>query len=1647
MSEQTQNILPPDEEVVEVVQASKKKQRSLFFRLLRMLFRVFFTFALLLLILRLLITVPYIQNKLIHWTTDNLSERLDTRVEIDRIQLDFFDQLDLHGVYIEDFHGDTLLYTQQLHVDIKFYSLINKKIIVEDIVFDNTRFNLHRYPREYFTDLQHLIAKLSKPYEPGPPTDNPTFYFDCNEVFFDDLRFGFQNAYNGDKMLIYVKDLMIKIAKTDFYQRTLVVESVVLNEPKAEFVKAIDYDIPESAYPQKHPADTIVYPIDTTQAQFWTITVNDFALKDGSFNFDNVRFKNFFDLDLDLQHFDLELINLKVKDILVRNWIGTWKVISGTLKEKRGFEVTSFKSNMMVRVDSMAFYDMALTTPESYVGDTVIFAYKHISSMGDFNNKVKMDVRSKNSVIAIQDLLVFAPQLKRNAFFRQNKDGKLLLKGRIYDRVNRLKGDDIYLSIGQNATLKGSFKSRNFTKPDETLLQLNLNELTTNMRNIKLMFPELQLNDQFYKLGNLSFKGKFDGFYHDFVADGNLKSDLGRAEVSLNFKSPTNARLYSGTLNLYDFDLKTWTDNENFGNVTFKSKVSGTGGTLASLNIKIDSDIESFIYKKYPYENIIIDGNFNKKSFIGEMGIVDGNIDLNFNGEVNFNGDLPKFDLTSDISHLDLKALNLSKDLYKFDAHLNLNFIGDDLDNIVGRASIQDLRVETSSDVFELDSLVLRSTIEDDFRKMTLNSEILTASLGGRYTIKNIEKPILNFVAQNYPSFAKKLNIRYDENYATNEFAGTENFIFDAQIFDSKNLTYLLDKRLDTIQDLNFKANFNRLENSFKFKLLLPSFGFDNVKINGITATSDGVKNEGKLIVTVNETKIGNLNIPTIALENYFNKDTIAFNTSISSITNIFSSVNINGQFFLTDNQFQVRLDSSDLQIAEDKWKISDNNYIKFGSDYIYTNNFVLTNKEQSIALNSIGNKGLQLDVSNLPLEWLDQFFTIPFIDFGGKLNTTVFVNDFSNITEDSIRSIVQVDSFYINNDYFGALNINAFIPKLRKPLRFKVDLSRMVLNDEEVLEPQSLRLEGKYILPFGGAGKSFFNRPNTFNFNAKAQNFPFSVAEYFVQGISGTKGKVAADLIFTGDVKHPKAKGNLRLTEASTRIDYLQTFYRLDDVNVVAKDDFFDFTGSELIDKFGNIAYIDGGINHTYLKDFQLNLRINSKEFLLIDTEKKDNDLFYGRGIGSANVEFTGSLKEPNIAINATTSRDSWMAIPLMTSSNAKAVTFIDFVNPKDTAKVDDKNVNFLGANLKLELNVTPQAEISLIFDESVGDIMRGRGRGNLSINVTNKGEFTMFGAYELESGEYLFTYNQPGFISINKPFTVKKGGTITWDGSPYTAQVNIDAIYKGLRTSPYNLILEYITSDEQKAAAQRATDVDLLMALRGDLMKPDIGFDILFPNVNQQIKPNIDSKMQIVRADKNELNRQVFGLIVLKSFLPNEGNIALDAVGKTYANTLTEMLSNQLSLYVTGLVSEIITDVDFVSGVDFDFNYQPYTDFGADPTEYTGLTNDFQVSTQSRLFDNRVIVAAGGGVENSVQDGRYFTGDFVVEYVISEDGRLRLKAYRRSDPDISGNRNKTGIGASYSIEFDSFRKQKKESTPIPLNENPINNEAPNEN
>jgi len=179
----------------------------------------------------------------------------------------------------------------------------------------------------------------------------------------------------------------------------------------------------------------------------------------------------------------------------------------------------------------------------------------------------------------------------------------------------------------------------------------------------------------------------------------------------------------------------------------------------------------------------------------------------------------------------------------------------------------------------------------------------------------------------------------------------------------------------------------------------------------------------------------------------------------------------------------------------------------------------------------------------------------------------------------------------------------------------------------------------------------------------------------------------------------------------------------------------------------------------------------------------------------------------------------------------------------------------------------------------------------------------------------------------------------------------------------------------------------------------------------------------LQRIKQDQNEVNKQVFGIIVLGHFLPESSGLGNQSIGTEVNNSLSEFISNQIS----SLASQIRNDLDFT------VNYQAYQANNS-PTNTAGLVkrNELQLAITKRFFNDRLSIDVGGDFDFGATDPYSnasttgIAGDFAVEYKITPDGRVTGKVFSDSDYDIIDERNKTknGIALTYRREFDTLKE-----------------------
>ena len=1613
-----------------------KNERGLTNKLFRLVGWLMLFFVVLMIAITILFQSTRFQNWLGQKVTKKFSEDLNTTIHFDHIDFEIFDNLVLENFLLEDLNGDTLLHSQALEIDINssLWALLWKnELEVNELDLNDAKFILKKEPGASDTNLDLLLAKIIKPKSESSPKNKSKkpFYISANVLRLNNVTFLQANKEKGEDLLIYVKKGIINVNEIDLVEKRIEIETAAIDGAKVSIEKfegisapqdstIVEEETPDSLH---RPFDILVHDLDFTESAF--------SLHD----FEKAPVKTTPQDELDWDHFDAFDIQLAIDSFVMDtdlDFAGSLKKLA--YQDKSGFVLNELSAKRAkVTSRKTEIYGLKLETPNSSLGDTLIFKYRNYEGFKDFNDGVIMDAKFDRSKVAIKDIMVFAPKLKKNRFFANNANEMLEIEGRLRGKVNSLKGKDLNIKLGKGTRIQGDFSSGGLANKGEEYLNFDLKKLTTNMQTLRQLIPEFNPPANYDRLGNINFSGSFTGFFVDFVAYGDLKTDLGRAvmDMRLDLKPGRDKANYSGNLNLQNFDLATWTNNSELGKITVTSKISnGIGLTATTANAKIDASVDNFTYKGYTYRDFFVDGKLNQNLFDGKFIIEDKNIDLAFDGIIDFQDEVPAFNFKANINTLNLDELNLSKQDISIAGDVDLSIVDINLSNLTGDASFRELKItKDGSQIYQIDSLEVESIFNEDLERLfILGSEIIDIDMKGVFDIQEVPDVFVNFMLKNYPEISTKLGIM-DKGKTLN----SEYFDFDIHLKDSKNFTNLVDTKLDTIKNLTIKGSYDGSNYQLKMDLDVEKVTYDNIALGGIRLSGNALRGVGRLssLVPFYAVLNGKTKLPELSIDGRLNRDTVEFEVGIVGERGTIDRFNLAGKLFFDEGEYNISLANDSLILFGEDWVISEDNFIQLGKKIFRADNFNLQNRDREVRIKSIGDKGLHLNLDNFNTGFIDTIWNYSKLDFAGDYSVDVIVEDLYRLKD--LKAKIVSDTFFINQSDYGRLELNASTESIND----QVDVDLSIKRGTDI---QELAVKGFYQLPKGKnnidlTGELTKQNPdNYFDFDIDLIDYPLGFIEYFIGHImSETQGHVFIDANVKGLPKQFDIDGDAEIFDGSTKVNYLNTeyFFGHNDqpTKVKITNTMFDFSGNTMYDKYNNPGIVEGGLTHEKLKNLGFNARMKADEFLVLDTDKKDNPLYYGHGVGEVDIFFTGSTNAPFCYVNATTGEGSRLSIPIDYGKTTSSNNFIVFKDKDGTSKTEEVARDIKGLDLTINVNVTEAAEASLIFDEQAGDIIRGRGNGPLQLKVPRGGDMQLNGEYVVTEGTYLFTLD---FLTlgkfINKNFKVRQGGTIKWSGDPFAAQLNIEAEYNRISAPVYNFIEEYMDTetDELKAQAKKSTDVDLEMFLTGDLLKPDIKFGLSFPRVETgRVKNYVDNKVRALRLDPNELNRQIFGLIVMGSFLPS-GEQGLGGGESTLvSNTITEFLSSQLSIYLTGLLNEVLSDIDFISAVDFDVNYSVYDGDQLEGNPDGPLLNTgTELSLRSSILLKDKWSIDGGYVRsNSITGAAFNGGDFSIEYIPKPDGRFRVRFFQEIDQALEGGqRNKWGGAVSYRREFDSF-------------------------
>ncbi len=1623
---------------------------------------LFFWVVVLFVALYFVLQTPFVQNWLIQKIAGFYSKEWGTRVEIRHIDFEFFDNLVLEGAFVADERGDTLLFADELVAGLNtgLFNLASGRFEFGDIALRHARVNLSRAEGEADANYQFILDYF-KSEKKKPSAKKKGFSVRVQNLNLVDVEFSQKDDVDGSLLKARVPRGQIRLNEFDLLKQLVDVQLVKLtglsvtvqNFPGKPLAEAVQKRLDSLKLAARN--EKLKTPKDTAGEPPLHLLLHHFQLENGRFVFDDFQKSatGRHDGVVDFDHLDLREIGAAVDGLELKNGLNIAAEVKhfGLLEAGSGFRLSHLEAGeLSVSNKKIGLAGMKIQTPGSELTDSLAMIFDGFGAFGkDFGSAVRFNASlAEGTHVALEDLWHFSPFFEKNAFFKKNKAATALLSGHVFGSLNALKGRDFQLKLAPAFAVDCNFDTRNLLDGDATQeFNFKFKNLQTDMATLRQVVPGFSAPPNFDKLGRLGFTGNVDGFSSDFVVAGTLATDLGGGALNmkLDMNEGKEKAEYSGGLAVRQFDLGRWTGQRDLGKASFSvSVVNGRGLTASTVRADLNAHIDTLTYRGYVYRNINADGSLDRSKFKGRIESSDPNSKFELIGNVDFEGE-PSMDLSANLQNFDLRKLHFSDRDIRISGKIDRMLAhGRRLDSLFGEANLLNIRVvEEGKGDWKLPAAALGARLTDaGERFMYLKSTLGEATMEGHFSPERVPAVLRNIAARHYPEFSKKMGLTGADTLPL-----TEVFRFHLNIADTRDFTQILDEKLGNLAGISLSGQVNGPRNFVKVNLQVPSFRYDSYGADEVFLDFTSLGEHAAMGLTVGRTWISKTSkLAPISIDTRLDRDTALFSVSAKNLSSVLNNVLLAGKFFAVDSLWQISFDPSKMTLAGINWNIERDNFLRFGPGTVLTQNFEIRDGDRVISLSSKDERGMVLSLNQFDLEDFHRFWKFRKLNFDGNFEAQIDVDDIFKMRGIKVWFSSQ-DSITINKVNYGFFNTYAEMADLRSPVDVNLDLV-------EQKGGQSLNAAGFYLPP--GAPRMEARpelAPGSFDFAVRGVNFPFAILETFVSGISNTHGIADLRGRLWGAPSKIELSGRAQIIDGWTTINYLGTRYHIDNqvislssTAITAQDTVVDAIGilrtrpDTILDIRGKPAVVTGGIYHDHFRKWKLDLEIESDDFLVLKTKKGDNPDFYGTGIGKIDVVFGGDFSTTNMQVTATTAAGSQLFIPLSGSEDAGEVTFIKFKpkNPKpDSLKTNSTSFqldDLDGLNLDMNLTMTPEAEVQLIFDEVAGDIITGHGHGDLGIYYDVTGQFKMYGDYVIDDGNYLFTYFGSGafsFLQTNKPFTVNPGGTIRWDGDPLQATINLAAEYKGLSTSPYNFMQDELiaATPEEQREAQRSTRVQLTMGLTGPLFKPNISFDIQLPDLTGALKTAADNKLRVARQDPNEINRQAFGLLVIGGFLPDAGGVLSvgGAAVNTGVNTLSQMVTSQLSNYLSSLVTSFAQG-SIIEKIDFDINYNRSQNLGFNNLAETNQELALRLSSSLANDVVRINGGANFGIpgQNNLTGNSGFLGeDVVVEIRLTQDRRWVLKFFQRLSPDIllgNGNRMRAGGGISFRKEYDSL-------------------------
>lgn len=1293
------------------------------------------------------------------------------------------------------------------------------------------------------------------------------------------------------------------------------------------------------------------------------LSSSDVSIEDGIFRLSDENLES-------PEVFEFSDLNANTTNFLINGPDVSSRINKFSFIDSRGIKVENLMANFVYTLDHMNFGDLNIKTKKSELKGDLRFDYKR-EDLKYFTDKVNVTASFRDSEISLTELNVFFDEFGTNQRTSFNAD----LSG----TLNHIIAENLNVSTTRNTRIIGDITFKNlFNKEDDSFeLDGRFQNLASNYNDLTALLPRILGNaipTILDKVGNFRINGTSKITAKRIDADIYINTDLGtlRSDLELTEIDDIDNANYLGNVIFEEFDIGKLIDDPKAQFVSANVDVDGKGFTLDNLQTDIKGDVFSLVYNGYTYQGIQLSGDLGNKIFNGELKADDPNLQLDFNGLVDFAEEKKKFDFKANVGYANLRVLNfVTRDsLSEFKGLVNMAATGSTYDNASGTINIKNTTYKNQDGSYRFEDFDIVSSFRGEERTISVNSpDIITGNIKGKFKTDDILDLIENSVGSIYT------------NYVSHEVDEGQYINFKFNIYSKIAAVFFKDLTLG--KNTFIEGRIETDERGFELTFNSPEIKFQEYFANDINLSVDNSNPLYNTFIEIDSLSAGIYNASDFTLINVTKRDTLLIKTNFKGGENNQDAFDLN-LFYTIDeaNKSVFGFRKSDILFKGYEWFINSekNNFnkLRFDKNLDAFDIFPITINqgdeeiEVSGIINGETNKNLRVDFKDVELVKITP--RIDSLALNGIVNGKIDINQTNGVYLP--KSNIEVSNLFVNDYDLGNLSVK--VEGNNSITDYRVDVSLINDNLKSFVAKGSIDVA---------------ERNPRINLDVAFEEFLLHPLNPLGEGvISNIRGLVSGNARVTGNLRKPSLDGELLLDRAGLSIPYLNVDYGFDfDSKVSLRKQQFIFNNVAMTDsEYFSQGYLNGYIEHNNFSDWKLGLDLSTERLLVLNTEESEDELYYGTAFVAGDATIKGPTDQLIIDVEGSTATGTEFNIPLNDSESFGDNSFIHFLSPEEKrARINGEIVEAIevkGLELVFDLDVNQNATIEIVIDKDSGSTIKGRGEGGLRFLINTNGTFNMWGDFSVFEGTYNFRYRG----LVEKKFDVEPGGHIEWEGDPLKAQIDIKAVYRG--TANPSVLLDNPIS--------QTIPVEVEINLTGQLEQPDPQFNFRFPTVTSTVKSELDYRL----SSKDERDNQALFFLATGSFASGVNDV-------NFSGTIAERLS--------GIVNNLLgnNNEDLQVGID--------VELGQDTPELqtnssVGLTLQTKISDKI-LVNGKVGVPFGSAQQTTIR------GDVQIDWLLNEEGTLRAKVFNRENTIRNFGEEigyTQGVGLSYNVEFDTFKE-----------------------